>query len=98
MFTVYDVCDMEIGCFSSVREFVEKAFYTRECHTEWIENMKECEKNDTLDESNYPYEESVQFYIDTIIAEKEPIMTEEGGFVLGWEWCGFTFEGDSLNI
>lgn len=73
------------GEFKGVRSFVEDYYYTKESHKEWLEDMKEENMNDTLTEEDYPYEDSVQFYIDDIKTWATPALD-------GFEWGNYYFK------
>lgn len=96
-FVAFDCTNTEIGMFQSVRDFVENYYYTKEDHDEWVHEQIEFEQDDTLGESNYPYEDSVQFYVNAIIDENEPVIIQDQ-ISLGFEWGGYTFRGEALNI
>lgn len=95
-FVAFSCNNTEIGTFQSVRDFVENYYYTKETHDEWVQEQIELEQND-LGEDDYPYEDSVQFYVNTIIDENEPVIIQDE-ISLGFEWDGYTFKGEALNI
>ena len=96
-FVAFDCTNTEIGMFQNVRDFVENYYYTKETHDEWVQEQIEFEQDDTLSEDNYPYEDSVQFYVNAIIDENEPVIIQDE-ISLGFEWGGYTFKGEALNI
>lgn len=96
-FVAFDCTNTEIGMFQNVRDFVENYYYTKEDHDKWVQEQIEFEQDDTLGESNYPYEDSVQFYVNAIIDENEPVIIQDQ-ISLGFEWGGYTFKGEVLNI
>lgn len=96
-FVAFDCTNTEIGMFQNVRDFVENYYYTKETHDEWAQEQIEFEQDDTLSEDNYPYEDSVQFFVNTIIDENEPVIIQDE-ISLGFEWGGYTFKGEALNI
>lgn len=55
-----------IGRFNGIRDFIEKYYYKKEDHARFLEETKEDYMNDSLQEENCPYEDSVQFYINDI--------------------------------
>lgn len=94
-FVAFDCTNTEIGMFQNVRDFVENYYYTKETHDEWVQEQIEFEQDDTLSEDNYPYEDSVQFYVNAIIDENEPVIIQDE-ISLGFEWGGYTFKGEAL--
>lgn len=96
-FVAFDCTNTEVGMFQNVRDFVENYYYTKEDHDKWVQEQIEFEQDDTLGESNYPYEDSVQFYVNAIIDENEPVIIQDQ-ISLGFEWGGYTFRGEALNI
>lgn len=96
-FVAFDCTNTEIGMFQNVRDFVENYYYTKETHDEWVQEQIEFEQDDTLSEDNYPYEDSVQFFVNAIIDENEPVIIQDE-ISLGFEWGGYTFKGEALNI
>lgn len=96
-FVAFDCTNTEIGMFQSVRDFVENYYYTKEDHDKWVQEQIEFEQDDTLGEDNYPYEDSVRFYVNAIIDENEPVIIQDE-ISLGFEWGGYTFRGEALNI
>lgn len=96
-FVAFDCTNTEIGIFQNVRDFVENYYYTKEDHDKWVQKQIEFEQDDTLGEDNYPYEDSVQFYANAIIDENEPVIIQDE-ISLGFEWGGYTFRGEALNI
>lgn len=96
-FVAFDCTNTEVGMFQNVRDFVENYYYTKEDHDKWVQEQIEFEQDDTLGESNYPYEDSVQFYVNAIIDENEPVIIQDE-ISLGFEWGGYTFKGEALNI
>lgn len=96
-FVAFDCTNTEIGMFQNVRDFVENYYYTKETHDEWVQEQIEFEQDDSLGKDNYPYEDSVQFYINAIIDENEPVIIQDE-ISLGFEWGGYTFKGEALNI
>lgn len=96
-FVAFDCTNTEIGMFQNVRDFVENYYYTKETHDEWVQEQIEFEQDDTLGEDNYPYEDSVRFFVNAIIDENEPVIIQDE-ISLGFEWGGYTFKGEALNI
>lgn len=90
MLKVLDVCDMEVGMFDNIEDFVRRHFYTESDHEEWLKESKEDDEN--FDIENNPYEESIQFYITTILNEKEIVVIEDRNNIYsGFEWGGYAF-------
>lgn len=86
----YDVIlqgTIPIGRFNGIRDFVEKYYYTREDHARWLEETKEDYMNDSLQEEDCPYADSVQFYINDI-----ETWAQQDAQPSGFEWGGYYFK------
>lgn len=76
---------IQVGRFNGIRDFVEKYYYTKEDHARFLEETKEDYMNDSLQEEDYSYEDSVQSYIYDIKTWADPVLD-------GFEWDDYYFK------